>query len=99
MLFQPRTEPVVGISAIRQLLDAQKQQAAMIQMLSYEENWKERRILGNEAYEWGEISVAVKLPNGKEATQAVFAMRVPPRQVDGSWKVARAAITQGPPPR
>ena len=97
MLFQPRTEPVVGISAIRQLLDAQKQQAAMIQMLSYEENWKERRILGNEAYEWGEISMTARLPNGKEAAQTVLAMRVLRRRQDGSWKFARAAITQGPP--
>jgi len=97
VLLQPRTEPVVGISAIRQLLDAQKQQSAMIQMLSYEENWKERRILGNEAYEWGEISMTARLPNGKEAAQTVLAMRVLRRQQDGSWKFARAAITQGPP--
>jgi len=32
-----------------------------------------------------------------EAAQTVLAMRVLRRQQDGSWKFARAAITQGPP--
>jgi len=56
VLLQPKAQPVVGIAAIRQLLEAQRQQTAMIETLSYEEDWKERRNLGNEAYEWGETA-------------------------------------------
>lgn len=97
VLLQPKAQPVVGIAAIRQLLEAQRQQTAMIETLSYEEDWKERRNLGNEAYEWGEISVTGKLPNGREASQTVFAIRVLRRQPDGSWKFARVAITPAPP--
>ena len=78
------------------MLDQQKQQSAVIVTLAYLENWKERRILGDEAYEWGEMSVTAKLPDGKEATQTVHAIRVLRRQQDGSWKVARAIITPGP---
>jgi uncharacterized protein (TIGR02246 family) len=96
VLLQPRSEPVVGIAAIRQVLEQQKQQSAMVVTLSYLEKWKERRILGNEAYEWGEMSVTVKLPDGKQATQTVQSIRVLRRQLDGSWKVARAIITPGP---
>ena len=96
VLLQPRSEPVVGIAAIRQLLEQQKQQSAVIVTLAYLESWKERRILGDEAYEWGEMSVTAKLPDGKEATQTVHAIRVLRRQQDGSWKVARAIITPGP---
>jgi uncharacterized protein (TIGR02246 family) len=96
VLLQPRSEPVVGIAAIRQVLEQQKQQSAMIVTLAYLENWKERRILGDEAYEWGEMSVTAKLPDGKEASQTVLAIRVLRRQQDGSWKVARAIITPGP---
>jgi ketosteroid isomerase-like protein len=69
----------------------------MITTLAYQEDWKERRILGNEAYEWGEMRVTAKLSNGHEATQAVFAIRVLRRKQDGSWKFARAIITPGPP--
>lgn len=61
VLLQPKSKPIVGISAIRQLLEAQKQQAAMVTTVAYQEDWKERRILGNEAYEWGEISVTARL--------------------------------------
>ena len=64
--------------------------------LAYEEDWKERRILGEEACEWGEIGVTARLPDGKETTQTVYAIRVLRRQQDGSWKVARAIITPGP---
>jgi uncharacterized protein (TIGR02246 family) len=96
VLLQPGSEPVVGIAAIRQLLEQQKQQSSMIVTLAYLENWKERRILGDEAYEWGEMSVTAKLPDGKEATQTVYAIRVLRRQQDGSWKVARAIVTPGP---
>jgi uncharacterized protein (TIGR02246 family) len=96
VLLQPRSEPVVGAAAIRKLLKQQKQQSAGIITLAYQENWKERRILGEEAYEWGEISVTAMLPDGKEATQTVYAIRVLRRQQDGSWKVARAIITPGP---
>jgi uncharacterized protein (TIGR02246 family) len=96
VLLQPRSEPVVGLAAIRQLLEQQKKQSAMIVTLAYLENWKERRILGDEAYEWGEISVTAKLPDTKQASQTVLAIRVLRRQQDGSWKVARAIITPGP---
>jgi uncharacterized protein (TIGR02246 family) len=96
VLLQPRSEPVTGIAAIRQLLEQQKQQSAAIQTLSYLENWQERRVLGDDAYEWGDMSITAKMPDGKEMTQTVYAIRILRRQPDGSWKVARAIITPGP---
>lgn len=96
VLLQPRSEPVTGIEAIRRLLVQQKEQGAAIVTTAYLENWHERRVLGNDAYEWGEMSMTAKLPDGKEATQTVYAVRVLRRQTDGSWKFARAIITPGP---
>ena len=84
------------VSAIRQLLELQKHQSAAIETLAYLENWQERRVLGDEAYEWGEMSITAKLPDGKEATQTVYAIRILRHQQDGSWKFARASITPGP---
>ncbi len=97
VLLQPKSEPVVGTVAIRRLLEVQKQQTTGIVTLAYLEKWNERRILGKEAYEWGEMTVTARLPNGKEATQTVSAIRILCRQQDGSWKIARAIITPGPP--
>jgi len=68
----------------------------MITTLAYDEDWKERRVLGNEAYEWGEMTVTAKLPSGTTATQRVFAMRILRREPDGSWKFARVLITPAP---
>lgn len=96
VLLQPRSEPVVGIAAIRQVLEQQKQQSTMVVILSYLENWKERRIVGNDAYEWGDMSVTARLPDRTEATQTVESIRVLRRRQDGSWKIARAIITPGP---
>jgi uncharacterized protein (TIGR02246 family) len=95
VLLQPGADPIVGVEAIRQLLEKQKQQSAMVITLSYVENWKERRISCGDAYEWGELEVTARLPNGKEATQSVHAMRFLRREPDGSWKVARAIVTPG----
>lgn len=92
VLLQPRSEPVVGIAAIRQLLEQEKQRSANVVTLEYEENWKERHISGPDAYEWGEMNVTLRLPDGKQASQAVYAIRVL-RRVNGKWKVARAIIT------
>lgn len=95
VLLLPRSAPVIGITAIRQLLEQQKQQSAMIVTLSYVENWTERRIASDDAYEWGNVSFSAKLPNGKEVSQTGYAIRVLRRQTDGSWKIARAIITPG----
>jgi ketosteroid isomerase-like protein len=92
VLLQPRSEPVIGITAIRQLLEQEKQRSANITTVRYEENWKERHITGTDAYEWGEMSVTLRLPDGKQVSQTVYAIRVLRRE-DGQWKVARSVIT------
>jgi ketosteroid isomerase-like protein len=67
----------------------------MIIPLNCLENWKERRILGDGASEWGQMGVPAKLPGGKEVSQTVLPIRVLRGQKDGSWKIARI-ITPGP---
>jgi ketosteroid isomerase-like protein len=96
VLIQPRSEPVVGLPAIRRLLEQEKQRSANVTTLKYEENWKERRIAGHDAYEWGEMSVTIRLPDGKQVNQTVYAIRVLRRE-NGQWKVARSIITPAAP--
>lgn len=92
VLLQPGIAPIVGKDAIRKLLEQQRQ-TARVETISYEENWKEVRITGAYAFEWGQIGSTLKLPNGKDVRQSVNAIRVLAKQSDGSWRVARVAIT------
>ena len=84
--------PAVGKQAIRKLLFEQRQ-AAQFETISYGENWNEVRITGGYAFEWGQIGATLKLPDGKDVRQSVNAIRVLAKQPDGSWRVARVAIT------
>lgn len=93
VLLQPGIAPIVGKEAIRKLLLEQQKQSARVETISYEENWKEVRITGAYAFEWGQIGATLKLPNGKDLRQSVNAIRVLAKQPDGSWRVARVAIT------
>jgi uncharacterized protein (TIGR02246 family) len=93
VLLQPGSAPVVGKPAIREMLQQQREQAAQVVTLAYNEKWDEVLIENNHAIEWGRISATVKLPNAQEVQQSVGAIRVLVRQPDGSWRFARVAIT------
>lgn len=97
VLLQPMAAPVIGQGNIRALLEQQRRQTAAVQTVSYTENWKERIVSGNRAFEWGTISVTMRLPNGKEATQSVYAGRLLVRAKTGRWQFARVVITPAKP--
>lgn len=96
VLIQPGTNPLVGKPAIRAALEQQKQQMGPVQTVAYDETWNEVRIAGDYAWEWGQISATIRLPNGKEISQSINALRILARLADGSWKVARAILTPQP---
>ncbi len=96
VLIQPGTNPLVGKPAIRAALDQQQRQMGPVQTVAYDEKWNEVRIAGDYAWEWGQISATIRLPNGKEISQSINALRILARQADGSWKVARAIFTPQP---
>jgi len=93
VLLQPGSAPVVGQSAIREALEQQRQRAAQVQTLAYDEQWDEVLIEKDHAVEWGHITATVKLPNDREVQQSVNAIRVLARQPDGSWRFARVVVT------
>lgn len=93
VLLQPGSEPVVGKTAIRELLLQQRKQAAQVQTMAYDEKWDEVLIESGHAFEWGHITATMKLPNDREVQQSVNAIRVLARQPDDSWRFARVAIT------
>ncbi len=96
VLIQPGSNPLVGKAAIRAALEQQKLQMGPVQTVAYDENWNEVHIAGDYAWEWGQISATLRLPNGKEISQSINALRILARQADGSWKVARAIFSPQP---
>jgi len=93
VLLQPGTAPTVGKEAIRKLLLQQQQRAAHVETIAYDEKWNEVRIAGDYAFQWGQISATLKLPDTHEVQQSVNAIRILAKQPDGSWRVARVAVT------
>lgn len=96
VLLMPGSDPIIGKPAIREILEKQKTQSMAIQTISYNEDWPERHIHGNEAWEWGSISVRIQLPDGRQVSQKAFMIRILYRQPDGKWKFARAIGTPAP---
>jgi uncharacterized protein (TIGR02246 family) len=93
VLLQPGSAPVGGKDAIRTLLEDQKQQSAGTVTTEYAERWRELRIVGDYAFEWGEMSATIKFSSGKLAHQQTNAIRVLRRDNGHLWKVARVAVT------
>jgi uncharacterized protein (TIGR02246 family) len=96
VLIMPMSQPIVGKAAIRARLEQQKQQSANLETSSYVENWRERKINGDQCFEWGAISVTMKLPNGKEVSQTADVGRLLARERDGAWHFSRVIATPAP---
>lgn len=89
----PGPSPLVGKKAICGMLQKQKARSNGSMTTDYTEEWEEVRILGNYAWQWGKMSQTQRVASGKLETMRVNAIRILRREPDGSWKVARAAVT------
>ncbi len=86
----PGHPPIVGQDAVRKYMQDIRRQLANWDMVGYEENWQEVRVVGDTAIEWGTLSVRVKPPDSNRESAALRGiMQELRRQPDGSWKIAR----------
>lgn len=88
----PGEQPVIGINAIRAWLAQSQTDPSKLEIVEYVMDFKEIRILGDDAFEWARTSVTVR-PKGapRGLHSAGNLMRILKRESDGSWRVARAA--------
>ena len=93
VLLMPGAAPLVGKKAICAMLEEQGRQAIGSMVTEYTEDWQEVRLVGNYAWQWGKMSETQRLASGKMETMKVNAIRILRREQDGSWQVARAAVT------
>lgn len=67
-----------------------------VEVLEYELDFEEVKVLGDYAFEWGFIRGAMRgLPGGEVERSSYKVMRILQRQPDGSWKVHRTIWNEG----
>ncbi len=95
VLLAPGQAPISGKDNLRAFYDKSRDALANAEILGYEEQWQEVRIMGDYAYQWGQIRSRRRTGQSKqEASDVVNAMRVLKRSEDGSWRVARAIYNE-----
>ena len=86
----PHSKPLQGPAANRAYLEAQRKALANVDILGYNQEWSEVRLLGDYAYEWGVIHERIRPVNAQQETAIEYnVMRVLKRQPSGSWRIYR----------
>ena len=96
VMIRPGGEPVIGKKALIQAMESYREQLKNITITQYVIDFKEVKIIGDHAYEWGEYhhKYFTKDNPGQELEQKGWLMRILRRQPDGQWKAARAIWTE-----
>lgn len=95
----PNSPPLLGSAANRAYLAKKQAEMTNVDVLSYEEQWDEVRILGDYAYEYGNIKSRLRPADAKEETAiSINIMRVLKREAGGDWKVYRTIWNDRKPP-
>jgi ketosteroid isomerase-like protein len=91
--LMPGAEPVVGKPAVRILMEQYATAATSVETVSYQQDWRDLRIEGGYAFEWGIFKTSVRnRQTGKTENSTTKVMRVLKRQPDGFWKVFRTTM-------
>lgn len=95
VLLAPGHGPISGKSELRQFYEDQHEARGNAEILSYEEQWQEVRIVGDYAFQWGQIRSRTRSGQTKaEDSRVLNAMRVLKREADGGWSIARAIYNE-----
>lgn len=96
VMIRPEGEVVKGIQAITQQMESYREQLKNITFTQYLIGFKEVKVIGDHAYEWGDYhhKFFTKDNPGKKLEQKGRLMRILRRLPDGKWKVARAIWTE-----
>lgn len=95
VLLAPQHAPITGHPELRKFYQQQRDTMGNVEILSYEEQWQEVRLMGNYAYQWGEIRSRMRSGQSKaESSTVVNVLRVLKREEDGAWRVARAIYNE-----
>lgn len=91
--------PVIGKEANRAELLKMREASREVKIEDYTLSFKEIKLAGDWAFEWGTFAGTVRPVAGGEVMKSSGKlMRVLRRQADGSWKVARSMYSNDPTP-
>ena len=97
VMLAPGAEPVIGREANRASLRTMAEQSRGLEVVDYNQEWRETTVAGDFAFEWGLITGAMRPKAGGQATRYRFkVMRVLRREPDGNWKVHRTMWNDAP---
>lgn len=93
----PGMEPMVGKPEISRWLMGLSEKMKGVKVLQCDVDWRETRITGDVAYEWGINTQTVSLPDREEPAKNKGKITLILRkQVDGSWKLALESWNSSP---
>ena len=91
VLISPDGAAVKGKRAIAKQMENYSDAGKAYQVVEYEHNFEEIKIIGEWAFEWGSYRVTtVTIETSESQTETGNLMRILKRQPDGDWKCARA---------
>lgn len=95
VVLPPGHAAITGAAAFRSYLNEEKKKLTNVDILAYTQDWREVRVSGDFAFEWGYVNMRTRpAAGGQETAVTQKIMRVLQRQPDASWKVARAIWNQ-----
>ena len=91
VLILPNQEPVRGIEALRKMMEEQREESKAYSITEYVHDFKEVKVIGEWAFEWGIYRGTMVMKDGGEpVSETGKLMRILKKQPDGNWKVSRA---------
>ena len=90
VLLSPEAPPIIGSQAVWEFMQTQHQQMENVEILHYDQDFQEIRILDDWAFEWGLFKGSVRLADNSIIETRSKLFRVLKRQPDSTWKCARS---------
>lgn len=97
VLLEPGKPPIIGKNAIKAYMDEQSKSSQTYTIKKYEHLWKEIKIIGDWAFEWGFFYGEAEIIASHEIIkQKGKIFRVLKKQKDSSWKAAKVIYHNDP---
>jgi ketosteroid isomerase-like protein len=90
VLLAPESPPIVGSQAVWEFIQTQFQQMENVEILQYDQDFQEIKIIDDWAFEWGLFKGSVRLADDTIVETRSKLFRVLRRQPDSTWKCARS---------
>jgi uncharacterized protein (TIGR02246 family) len=96
VILPPDGRPICGTEELDANFGRMRDGMAQVEVLEYVLDFREVKIFGDYAFEWGEIRGSMRQTGGEPQRSTYNVMRILQRQPDGEWKVHRSMWNERP---